>query len=50
MPINKLYLDNFWDIKKALVMQNAIDILAAVFNYLFRFELLCLSIFAFQFL
>ena len=49
MPINKLYLDNFWDIEKALIMQNIFDILP-VFNWLLFLKSLHVFVFILQLL
>ena len=49
MFINELYLDNFRDIRKALVMQNTFNILP-VFDWLLCLKLLHLFVFALQLL
>ena len=50
LPTNELYLDNFWDVKKALVMQHAVNILPVVFAQLFYSELPGLLAFLLEFL
>ena len=50
MPANKLCLDDFRDVRKALVVQYAINVLSIVFTQLFFFELLGLLIFLLEFL
>ena len=32
MPADKLYPDNFWDVREVLVVQDAIDVLLDVFE------------------
>ena len=50
MSTNELYPDNFQDVKKALVVQNAINVLPVVFAQLFYPELLGLFVFLLEFL
>ena len=50
MPTNKLCLDNFRDIRKALVVQNPINIISALLaELLISFEFLSLLVFDLQF-
>ena len=50
IPADELYLDNFWNIKKALGKYHAIDIYLAVFEKIFKSKFPPLFIFALQLL
>ena len=49
MLADEFCLDNFQDIKKALVMQYVVDVLPIIFDQLFRFKFPRLFVFALQF-
>ena len=48
MPANKLYLDDFWDVKKALVVQDSYNVVPTC--WMFSFDFLSLFVFVLQFL
>ena len=48
MPTNELYLDNFRDVKEALVMQHIVNILPVVFDQLFRPKFTSVFVFVLQ--
>ena len=50
MPTDKFCLDNFWNIRKTLVIQNPINIFQALLvKLLIRLQLLGLLVFGLQF-
>ena len=49
MPADKLRLDDFWDVAKAMVVQYAVDVLP-VFDYLFCPKFASVFVIALQFL
>ena len=50
MPANKLYSDNFWDVREALLVQNSINVIPALLTkLLISFEFLGLLLFGLQF-
>ena len=45
MPIDELCPDDFWDVKEALVVQHAVDIMPVVFDQLFHPKLTSMFVF-----